>query len=276
MQDDDSFLDYEDYLGIMQKAFEEAEKKKTLDDKIKKEKSRKVGGNSDVRVKSGIQGLDELIGGGFKKNSVIVVGGGVGNGKTTFSMQYIINGMLKFRELGLFISIDEEREPMYENMKSLGWDLEKLEREKKIVFIDYPAHEVDQFFSQENTVLGLIESMNIKRVAIDSAAPLALVYEKEDERRTNLLELMGKIRKWNCTTLITCEDNADASPKAPATRYGIESVADGFIYLHNILSGNERKRGIEIIKMRGTPHSQRIVPMLISKGGITVFPKKRF
>ncbi len=233
-------------------------------------------GAKSGRVQTGVPGLDELIGGGFKKGSVMVIGGGVGNGKTTLSMQYVINGMLEYGELGLFISIDEEKGPMYENMKSLGWDLERLEREKKIVFIDYPMHEVEQFVSQENTILGLIESLGIKRVAIDSAAPLALAYDTEDERRTGLLGLMAKIRKWNCTTLITCEDQREASPETPATKYGIEGVADGFIYMHNIYMKSERKRAIEILKMRGSSHSQRLVPLQISEGGITVFPKKKF
>ncbi|OIO21841.1 hypothetical protein AUJ17_01535 [Candidatus Micrarchaeota archaeon CG1_02_47_40] len=230
------------------------------------------------RVKSGIDGLDEALGGGFVKNSVIVIAGPNGSGKTVSSMQFIINGMLKYDELGLFISIDEEKRPMCENMRSLGWDLEKLEKEKKMVFIDYPHHEVEQFYTQENTILNLIKSMGVKRVVVDSAVPLALVYEKEDERRVGMIDLVSKIRRWNCTTLITCEDKgkAEISQGMPSTKYEIESVADGYIYLYNLYREGERKRALEILKMRGSAHSNKLIPMEIGEGGMRIFPKKRF
>ena len=227
-------------------------------------------------VKTGIDGLDEALGGGFNRNNVVLVGGSNGSGKTVSSMQFVINGMLKYGELGLFISIDEEKNPMYLNMKSFGWNLEKLEREQKFVFIDYPQHEVDQFYTQENTIRTLIHNMGVKRVVLDSAVPLALVYGTDDERRAAMFDLISKIRKWNCTTIITCEDKGGISEGMPATKYRIESVTDGFIYLYNLYRKGERRRALEILKMRGCKHSNKIIPMEINDTGVEVFPKKRF
>ncbi|PIN84362.1 hypothetical protein COV61_00340, partial [Candidatus Micrarchaeota archaeon CG11_big_fil_rev_8_21_14_0_20_47_5] len=61
-----------------------------------------------------------------------------------------------------------------------------------------------------------------------------------------------------------------------STKYEIESVADGYIYLYNLYREGERKRALEILKMRGSAHSNKLIPMEIGEGGMRIFPKKRF
>jgi len=231
------------------------------------------------RAKTGIAGLDKIIAGGFTRNSINVISGGTGAGRSTLGMQFLINGAQKFKEPGLFISFDENKRTMTANMKSYGWDLAAMERDKKFVFIEYPPQEIEHFLSQEGVIRDLIDAMGIERIVIDSITPFALQFPNEDERRKGLIKLTDKLRKWGCTVVIIAEEaegshqNTGAVPK---TKAGIEMLADSQIHLYNVQVKGERKRGMEVVKMRGTPHGNKIVPFEIGKNGVTVYPEKKF
>ena len=86
------------------------------------------------RVKSGIPGLDSMLGGGFTKNSVVAVAGGTGSGRTIFVSQFLYKGAAESGEPGLFISFDEQKDSLYANLMSFDWDMLALESKQKIVF----------------------------------------------------------------------------------------------------------------------------------------------
>ncbi|VVB66320.1 DNA repair and recombination protein RadB [Candidatus Gugararchaeum adminiculabundum] len=228
------------------------------------------------KMKTGVPGLDQLVGGGFRKGTVIAICGENGAGKTTLAMQMLREGGMKYSEPGLFISFDEHKSSMYANMESYGWDLRKLEREKKLVFIEYPAHEIEHFGAQESVIRDMIDSMGIERIAIDSIAPLALQYKDEEERRREMMKLFEKIRKWGCTTFVIAESIKDTLDRVPRTKYGVEVVSDGMVYLYNLRCKAKRSRGIEVVKLRGSAHKTGIWSMNISGKGITVFPNKPY
>ena len=85
------------------------------------------------QVKTGITGFDELVEGGFPKGKCILLSGTPGTGKTIFSLQYIYNGAKRFKEKSLYISFEENKEHLFSQAKKFGWDLEKLENEKKVL-----------------------------------------------------------------------------------------------------------------------------------------------
>ena len=84
-----------------------------------------------TRVATGIDGFDELIEGGFPKGRIIILTGPSGSGKTTFGMQFLYNGVIKFREKGLFVTLEEELSDLTSDMGRYGWNLERLVEEKK-------------------------------------------------------------------------------------------------------------------------------------------------
>lgn len=231
------------------------------------------------RAKTGIAGLDKVIAGGFARNSINVISGGTGSGRSTLGMQFLINGG-KFKEPGLFISFDENKRTMTANMKSYGWDLAAMERDKQFVFIEYPPHEIEHFLTQEGVIRDLIDAMGIERIVIDSITPFALQFANEDERRKGLIKLADKLRKWGCTILIIAEEAENSqqpsSGSVPKTKAGIEMLADSQIHLYNVQVKGERKRGLEVVKMRGTPHSTKIIPFEIGSKGVVVYPEKKF
>ena len=88
------------------------------------------------RVQSGIEGLDEMISGGFPKRRVILLLGGPGTGKTIFATQFLYKGITQYDENAVFVSLDESKEHFYEEMLKFGWDFKKAEEEGKFQFID--------------------------------------------------------------------------------------------------------------------------------------------
>ncbi|MBD3209765.1 hypothetical protein GF318_00090 [Candidatus Micrarchaeota archaeon] len=224
-------------------------------------------------VKSGIPGLDEIMGGGLLEGSITTVGGRSGSGRSTFALQFLYNGAMEYDEPGLYISIEESKQDFFFHMSGYNWDLEKAEAEQKLVFLDYPIYEVDQILTQYGAIQEIINSTGVKRVVIDSVMPIALFFPDEDERKKGFLKLIDNIRKWNTTTLMVAEDTHSRNVGSlPSTAFGIESFTDGWIniYFHYDADKGERTRAVEVIKMKGIGHSTRAYPAEIDEDGFKV------
>ncbi|RLG19308.1 hypothetical protein DRN67_03015 [Candidatus Micrarchaeota archaeon] len=236
---------------------------------------KKQKGSSD-RVQTGIPGLDSLMEGGFIKGSIISLCGDSGTGKTIFGLQFLHEGAVKHDEPGLYLSFDEHKRSMFRNMQRFGWDLAKLEKDKKLLVIEYPPYEVDHFASQESVIHDLIDRLGVQRMVVDSVTPVALLYEGEQKRRQGLLRLIERIRNWEVTSILVSESVGDVSIGTPRSRYGIEFLSEGLIYLYNMRRKNYRDRALEIIKMRGVAHANKVCPMKITSKGMSVYPKQQF
>jgi len=219
------------------------------------------------RIKSGIPGLDALLGGGFLEGSINTISGDAGTGKTVFGVQFLVNGAVKYGEPGMYISFDEHKQTLFQNMLTFGWDLEKLEREKQMVTIQYPPYEIDQFASQEGVIHDLIDKLEVQRLVIDPITPVALLYESEHERRQGLLKIIERLRNWGCTTLMMSEAVGEITPRA---KYGIDFLSDSLLHLYYNKTKTGRERAVEVIKMRGSAHESRVVPFRITSKGIVV------
>jgi len=222
------------------------------------------------RVKSGIPGLDAMLGGGFGKNSVVAVAGGTGSGRTIFCSQFLVAGASEFDEPGLFISLDAQKESVYSNLASFGWDMLELERDQKIVFIEYPQNELSAIAEQEGAMRDLINTLGIKRVVVDSISPYALLFSTPEERRMNTLRFVNAVRGWKVTALISAETAPAHESEVPHTVSGVESFADGLIHLSFMRKGARRERAVEIVKMRGSQHEHDILPAQITQYGFSV------
>jgi circadian clock protein KaiC len=224
-------------------------------------------------VKSGIPGLDDILGGGILEGSIVTVGGRSGSGRSTFALQFLYNGAMMYDEPGLYISIEESKQDFFFHMSGYVWDLETAEKQSKLLFLDYPIYEVDQILTQYGAIQEIITSTGIKRVVIDSLMPIALFFPDEDERKKGFLKLIDNIRKWGTTTLIVAEETSSTRVGSlPNTNYGIESFTDGWmnIYFHYDVKKGERTRAVEVIKMKGIRHSTRPCPAEMGEEGFKV------
>ncbi len=219
------------------------------------------------KVPSGIPGLDKMIGGGFTKNSVITVSGSTGSGRTTFATQFLVNGFRENGEPGIYLSFNEPKYSIFANMSAFDWNLPELERNKQVVFIEYPSSELNSFMEQEGSLLELVDTLGVERVVFDSITPLAMLSSDGDERQRSIQKLVNVIRKWGVTTLITASDVTPPDPDLPRTSVGIEAMTDGFIHLGWMREGNRRLRTLEVVKMRGSAHAHLIHLTTIDENG---------
>ncbi|MBD3388083.1 MAG: AAA family ATPase [Candidatus Altiarchaeales archaeon] len=221
------------------------------------------------KVPTGIPGLDEMLEGGFKKNTNVLIVGGCGSGKSTMAMQFIYNGA-KMGHPGVYVTFEEGAEEIRENMKGHGWDIKKMEDENKIRILAIEPQDVMHILRGEyGRIEDAINELGADRVVIDSVTSIEMMIESEFEQRQGVLKLITWLRKSGCTSLMVYEKAVDVHS---ASNHGnMESIVDGVILLYNLRRGKTRVRALEILKMRGARHMTNLVPYVLEKG-ITLQP----
>lgn len=226
-----------------------------------------------TRVSTGIPGLDEMTNGGFEKNSAILICGSGGSGKTIFGTQFLLEGIEKHGETGIYISFEERKDKFYKHMEVFGWDLKASENQGRFVFTKYsPKKMMEIVKGGGKEIEGVIKEINAKRIVIDSLSAYVALFKDESEQREMLVALFDMIANWECTCIVIAEEDQDPE-KRNSTVMGF--MADAIIYLYEIRKEETMTRAIEVAKMRGTKHNYRIVPLTIDARGITIHPKDK-
>ncbi|MBI5133560.1 MAG: hypothetical protein HZA83_02500 [Thaumarchaeota archaeon] len=225
------------------------------------------------RVCTGIMGLDNALSGGFSKNSAVMVRGDTGTGKTLFCLQYLYKGIVDYNEPAVFLSFAESADAIHQHGSVFGWDFEKLEDDGKFAFIRYTPHEVMKVMEEGGgTIRDTIESVKAKRLVIDSLSAYMLLFENRYKANESVLNLFEILKSWNCTTLVTAETPVSVSKSSSGERLGF--LTDGIINMYQIRTDHKRIRGLEVIKMRDTCHTDSVLEFTITKNGLQVYPKR--
>ena len=224
------------------------------------------------RTPTGVLGFDDLLNGGFLKKSTNLLSGSPGSGKSILAMQFIINGALNYNEPGVYISFEEDANDLRRDMKTFGWDIDKLEKEGKIAIINISPVDIEPQSSSES-ILGvkdiIIKKINAKRIVIDSATAYSVIYPDEPSRRRAHLELFRMLKKWGCTSLLIAEHDLETHVSSP-----LDFEVDSITWMYNFKKDHLRTRAIEVIKMRGSRHSTRTSALEITDNGIEIYPRE--
>jgi KaiC/GvpD/RAD55 family RecA-like ATPase len=225
-----------------------------------------------VRVPTGINGFDDLIQGGFEKNSIVLVVGSAGTGKTLLGLQFLHEGVEKYNDNSVFISFEESRESVYKHALQFGWDFEKLERENKFRMLFFKPHQVVKILEEGGgQIRDALTEINAKRVVIDSITAYALLFSDEYKRREKVLEFFSLLGRWNITSIVIAED----SPNTVENKEGsIAFISDSVIsmYYHHDEEKGLRIHSLEVLKMRGTKHTNKLCAINFEDDGINVYP----
>ncbi|MBR9706514.1 hypothetical protein GOV14_05745 [Candidatus Pacearchaeota archaeon] len=220
------------------------------------------------KVPSGILGLDKLTHGGFENHSTNLLVGGSGTGKSIFSIQFLVEGVRK-GDRCLYITFEERKGEFYTNMKELGWDLAKMEKNNKFYFLSYTPEKVKTMLEEGG---GEIESMvltnKINRIVIDSINAFIMMFDNDLQRREASLKLFSLLRNWNSTSVLIYERDPLVDKRSSSRVLEFES--DSLIFLYFVRLRRQREHFMEVFKMRGSNHSKEIHPYVITKGGIKV------
>ncbi len=224
------------------------------------------------RVPTYIQGFDKIVQGGLKEKSINLVVGSAGTGKTIFAIQFLIEGILKKGETGVYITFEEKKEKLYSDMLAFGWDLEKYEKKGKFIFLQYNPEQVKKVLIEGGgTIENIITKSKATRIAIDSITSFALLYKEELTRKEAALSLFELINNWGCTAVLTSQLTSSREEIFSTT---LEFEVDSLIKLYNTKKSGVRKRAVEVIKMRGTKHPLKTMELKITDKGLKIDPKK--
>ena len=227
------------------------------------------------KAPTGIQGLDEVTLGGLPRGRPALVCGGAGCGKTLLAMEFIVRGATAFDEPGVFVSFEETSEELAENVRSLGFDLDQLVKEGKLLldYVHVERSEIEE--TGEFDLSGLfirldhaIKTIGAKRVVLDTLEILFGGFSDSNIVRAELRRLFRWLKERGVTAVITGERG-----EGTLTRHGIEEyVADCVIVLDHRVTEQLSTRRLRILKYRGTTHGTNEYPFLIDEQGISVLP----
>jgi circadian clock protein KaiC len=227
------------------------------------------------KAATGIQGLDEITGGGLPRNRPTLVCGTAGCGKTLLGMEFLVRGATEFGEPGVFMSFDESAEELAQNVRSLGFDLDGLAGQQKLLidFVHVERSEIEETgeYDLEGLFIRLghaIDSIGAKRVVLDAVAALFGGLSNAAILRSELRRLFRWLKDKPVTAIVTAE-RGDGT----LTRHGLEEyISDCVIVLDHRVTEHLSTRRLRIVKYRGTTHGTNEYPYLIDETGIWVLP----
>lgn len=226
-----------------------------------------------TKVPTGIDGLDEMLGGGFPAGHVVLVTGLPGTGKTCLGLQYLLAGAAR-GEKGVFLSLEEDTPQLLESARQFRWPVDAAVEKGLLKVVRLDPRETRQSLHRVQGELGKeLAAMGAKRIVVDSVSLLNMLSDDEPSRRATLFALAGACRQAGATTVLT----AEADPRHPeVSRDGLsEYVSDGVLVLGYSQAADGHRVGlaVRILKMRRTAHARTVQPYSIGPSGLLVDAK---
>ncbi|CAH2602040.1 KaiC-like protein 2 [Rhodovastum atsumiense] len=232
-----------------------------------------------IKVPSHIPGFDHIADGGLPLGRTTMVSGTAGSAKTILAAQFLAEGIRKAHEPGVFVTFEETAEDLRRNMLGFGWDIAAWEEAGLWAFVDASPEPTWEPVVAGDYDLGALlariehatQRVRAQRLAMDSLGAALTRFGEASMLRREMLRIITAFKRLGLTTLLTTERRNEYGRIA---RCGVEEfVADNVIILRNVLEGEKRRRTLEILKFRGTPHHKGEYPLTIINGeGIVVIP----
>jgi circadian clock protein KaiC len=227
-----------------------------------------------AKVATGIDGFDEITGGGLPQGRPTLVCGGPGCGKTLFALQFLVHGAAH-GENGVFVTFEETEEDILKNAASLGYDVPALIARKRLAleYIRVERSEIEETgeYDLEGLFIRLdhaLRTVRARRIVLDTIESLFAGLKNAGVLRAELRRLFSWLKERGITAVITGERGKDT-----LTRQGLEEyVSDCVIFLDHRVTEQISTRRLRVVKYRGSSHGTNEYPFLIDRHGISVLP----
>nr|WP_320162110.1 KaiC domain-containing protein [uncultured Methanoregula sp.] len=222
------------------------------------------------RVKVGIVGLDDMLGGGLIAGSICSLIGTYGTGKTTFSLEFVWEGLKKGESI-IYISLEEREERILLYMRQKGWDVEPF-LNKSLFVIKLDPTDFNLANNRiKNELPRLIEKVKASRVVIDPISLFEDLFTSDSERRQEMFRFIEGLRDKQCTIMMTSETDRD---NVFSSRHAlIEYLSDTVILLRYVRPSDltDVHLALEVVKMRMSSHSREIKPYELMQDQVLVY-----
>ena len=267
-------------------------RKDAKDTNIKSKKKSPKEKNEEKWIYTGINGFDSLLEKGIPTGANIIIAGGPGSGKTIFCSQAIYNKAAEGKDC-VFLSMEEQPDRLKDHMLSFGFDVEEIERSDEQIILRAKgkgriclkrlqpirlARSIEALLEKASgtlpvdidLVLDFIpEDFDACLLALDSISAIETAFSgTKRQYRIYIEQLFRYFEEMNLTTFMITE-SSDVPHRFSNT--GVEEfLADGIFVFYYFQGVKKRTRGVEVYKLRGASHSQRIVPMNITSKGLVI------
>jgi KaiC/GvpD/RAD55 family RecA-like ATPase len=235
---------------------------------------------TNERVKTSIEGLDQMLNGGLLAGRNILLSGPCGSGKTTMAMQFVCNGARLYNEKSLYVTLEEKKEKIINDMEKLGIGIRNEVNNGRLFIIGGPIASLNSYMHKVDAGIDniikeieeVVRQNGIKRVAIDSINLMTMLLQTDEEKRLALASLCNTLSSLGCTSILLSETKEHSMD---LSRDGMEEfVVDGVIVLYLVRQGQRFVPGIVVRKMRGINHDKEIKYYKITDKGVIVYPEE--
>lgn len=230
-----------------------------------------------TKIPTGVEGFEHLTFGGLTEGRTTLAVGSSGSGKTLFGVECLYRGISEFARPGVLVTFEERPQDIVRNVKRLGWNLDELVEQGKLMFVDASPEPVSQEETGPYDLSGLmvqieraVNTTSAKLVVLDSMGALFHQFENSGLIRREIFRVTDILRGFGVTAIMTAERLEEYGM---ISRHGIEEfVSDNVIVLRNVLQEEKCRRTIQILKVRGDTHMKGEFPFTISDTGISILP----
>lgn len=210
-----------------------------------------------TRLKTGIPGLDEMTGGGFLKGDTTLVTGPPGTGKTTFGLQFLMQGISE-KQNGVLVTVEETPAKIASDALNFGWDLRKLEAEGRLKVYQLRSEMLQAGGAPIMQCLDAISSIKAERVVVDPISLYSMNVHDPNDLRRELYAFVNYMKENGLTLMLTHEVPDIITRVSRISDYGLEFIVDCIIMLQYVEIESEIRRSVSVLKMRGSDHDKAI------------------
>jgi circadian clock protein KaiC len=220
---------------------------------------------SSERVSSGVERLDNMLGGGYYRGSSVLISGTAGTGKSSLSASFV-DASCRRGERCLYFAFEESQSQILRNMRSIGIDLEPWVRKGLL-----------RFHASRPTLFGLEMHLTTMHKQIQEFKPQAVILDpvtnfasvgNSDEVKTMLMRVIDFLKAQRITGVFSTLTSGSHVSALEQTEVGVSSLMDTWLLLRDIEYNGERNRGVYVLKSRGMAHSNQVREFRLTDHGV--------
>jgi len=223
-----------------------------------------------TRQKTGIVELDAMLHGGFLERDAVMVAGSAGTGKTTLSLQHLVNGITKFGEPGIYLTFEQLPDQIYRDAENFGWDLKKLEEQDKFRLVCTSPDLLLEPDGAGQLLDSTIKEIQPRRMVIDSLNHLEMYLPRGGDMRKEAYRVLNYVKTKGISPLAIWETQQTAGQAFNVTEVGMSFLVDCIILMKFVEIDSAMKKALVIMKMRGSDHDKELKEYAITPQGFKI------